>query len=106
MEERENIKLDLCEDAPDDSTDYLACYLPQNGTDSSITHRYGIYFFADRYITLIKKYYLNISLFIKTIAVHELFHAHMNLMLDYKGKYHSHKRETPSYCRLEEAWKW
>jgi len=40
---------------------------------------------------------------LRSVAVHELFHAHMNERLPEGGRSHDHRGETPSYCRLEEA---
>ncbi len=93
---------EFCKNDLDGTIDAYACYVSQYG-DNSLAHIYGIHFFARRCTKTINNYKLNTELFIRTIAVHELFHAHMDLMLGEKGKNHFHKGENPSYCRLEEA---
>jgi hypothetical protein len=59
----------------------------------------GIYFCVDTLIPELANPLIDMSLLLNTIAVHELFHFHTELMLGSTESEHTHK----SWCRLEEA---
>ena len=81
----------------------LACYYPLYDSGDDAGFRYGIYFFIRKILELSYSRSIPIEALLRTVAVHELFHAHMNWRLPEGGRGHSHTAEGASYCRLEEA---
>ncbi len=81
------------------TSDYLAAYLP----GCRYKNDYGIYFNVRTCMQVIKSKNPDLKLFITAVAVHEMFHAFTERMLEEEKCNHSHREESPSYCILEEA---
>jgi len=83
----------------DNTPDFYALYLPS----CYYNFRYGIYFNVKNCLQTIIQNNLNPEIFIATIAVHELFHAFVEMIIEEDECKHNHQKGNPPYCRLEEA---
>ena len=81
------------------TSDFYACYLPS----CDYNFRYGIYFNVKNCLKTIIQNNLNPEIFIATIAIHELFHAFIEIIIEDDVCRHNHVNDNPPYCRLEEA---
>jgi len=93
---------DIAEVTPD----VLAVYVPAYEGDRE-SYRSGIYFCGNNIIDFLSASGLlndeAVETLLRTVAVHELFHAHMNRRLPDGGKSHSCGDSPPGYCLLDEA---
>lgn len=89
---------------PENTMDYLAYYRPEWSLEEDKKHHSGIYFNGRRMLDTIKSLKLSDSkLLTEVVGIHELFHAHIDLLRDSSDPQHWHSGESPSWCRLEEA---
>jgi hypothetical protein len=79
--------------------DFFACYIPE----CEAAYYYGIYFNGSRFVKAVASRGLPVDLLVRAVAVHELFHAFVEMVLGDDVCAHSHSGEKVNYCRLEEA---
>ena len=85
------------------TADHLAYYLKRCALESRRKHRWGIYFNVFRVLELIHTKALQPEALIRSVAIHELFHAFMEVVLGDRSCSHYHRESNRDFCRLEEA---
>jgi len=85
----------------ENTPDYFALYKNYNTREGDINPLYGIYFNGFTCLRAIKQYNFDIDSFIRTIAIHELFHSHIDFTMKEKKPIYNGHLESPG--RMEEA---